>query len=45
VPRIIHHGRFRQQLFQHQAGRDFFAFAAQRLVDQQQAVGRIGEYI
>ena len=38
---VIHDGRLGQQSFQHQSGRDFLAFVAQHLVDQQQAVGRI----
>ena len=37
----VEHGAFRQQFFQHQAGRDFFALVAQGFVDQHQAVGRV----
>src|SRR5206468_3482025 len=41
-PAEIQDSRVGQQFFQHQSGRHFLAFVAQALVDQYQAVGRIG---
>src|SRR5471030_1378332 len=38
---VIEDGGPGQQLFQHETGRQLFAFVAQHFIDQQQAVGRI----
>src|SRR5471030_3272227 len=38
---VIEDGGAGQQLFQHETGRQLFAFMAQHLIDQQQPVGRI----
>jgi hypothetical protein len=37
---VIHHGGLRREPLEHEARRDFLAFAAQHLVDQQQALAR-----